>query len=363
MKLISKLPSWINWGLAFPLVVLNGWLLLLVFQYFKSLITIFIIANLLAFILNYGVELLASKHLKRSRAVLIVVFCAILVLSVLGITLAPVIIQQLNELATRLPSWIQSGIQQLQVFQDWAATKNLPLNLSDLAIKLTERLSGQLQSLTGQVLNILLGTVGSVFDLILTLVLTFYLLLHGEELWDGIYQWFPQSQGTVLRQLLRQNFQNYYIGQASLAAIVGISMTLAFLLLQAPLGLLFGLAVGFMTLFPFGLSLSIAVVSLLMALKSFWLGLKVLAVAILLQQIIENGIAPRLLGGFTGLNPVWILLALLIGAKVGGLVGVLIAVPVAGFLKSASIVLRESSEDDLTPETEATVLIKQETRA
>jgi predicted PurR-regulated permease PerM len=112
-----------------------------------------------------------------------------------------------------------------------------------------------------------------------------------------------------------------------------------------------------MTLFPFGLSLSIAVVSLLMALKSFWLGLKVLAVAILLQQIIENGIAPRLLGGFTGLNPVWILLALLIGAKVGGLVGVLIAVPVAGFLKSASIVLRESSDDDLTPETEKTVLV------
>jgi predicted PurR-regulated permease PerM len=111
-------------------------------------------------------------------------------------------------------------------------------------------------------------------------------------------------------------------------------------LLQVPFALLFGLGVGFMALFPFGTGVSITAIGLLMALKNFWLGMKVLAVAAIIQQVIENGVAPRLLGGFTGLNPVWILVALLLGAQVAGILGLLLAVPLAGFLKGAAMVLR-----------------------
>lgn len=335
MKSIDKLPRWASWGLAFPLIVLNGWLFLLTFRYFESLLTTFIIANLLAFILNYVVQFFATHGIKRNLAVLIVLIFTVSLLAVIGLILTPIIIEQLNELVVRLPSWFDSGTQQLQTFNDWAVARKLPINITGLAEQLTDKLSGQLQSLSGQVLGIFLGTVGSAVDLILTVVLTFYLLLHGEELWDGVNQWLPQPMGNILRQLLRQNFRNYFIGQASLAAIMGVSMTTAFVMLQLSFGLLFGLAVGFMALFPFGVALSISIVSLLMALKSFWLGVKVFAIAILIQQVIDNIVAPRLLGGFTGLNPVWILIALLTGAQIGGIVGLLVAVPFAGFIKSA----------------------------
>ncbi len=334
MKFIEKLPSWVNWGLAFPLIVLNGWLFLIVFNYFDSLIGTFIIANLLAFVLNYLVKFLATHGINRNVAVLIVFICTILILGTLGLTLTPIAIAQLNELIVRLPSWFQSGIQQIQALNDLAVSHNIDINLTGIANQLTVRVSSQLQSLTGQTLSIILGTVGSTVDVLLTVVLTFYLLLHGEELWDGVNQWLPQPMGTDLRELLRQNFENYYIGQASLAAIIALSMTTAFVALALPLGLLFGLVMGFMALFPFGLTLSIIIVSLLMALRSFWLGVRVLIVAVLIQQLIENVIAPRLLGGFTGLNPVWILVVLLIGAKVGGILGLLIAVPLAGFVKN-----------------------------
>jgi predicted PurR-regulated permease PerM len=339
IKLVSQLPRWVTWGLAIPLIVLNGWVILVVFNYFQSLITIFITANLLAFILNYPVEWLIFRGFKRNRAILIVGLLTILLLIILGLTLAPAVIGQLNEFLLRLPSWIESGSQQIQSFNALAEERNLPLDFSVLTTQLTQRLSDQLQSLAGQTLSFVLGTVGSVVTIILILVLTFYLLLQGQELWDGIYEWLPPSFGSVMGQLLRQNFQNYYIGQASLAAMIGTVMTVAFIWLQIPFALLFGLGVGFMALFPFGVSISISVVSLLVALKSFWLGLQVLGVSIIIQQVIENGLAPRLLGGFTGLNPVWILVALLIGTQVGGILGLLIAVPVAGFIKSLTNVL------------------------
>jgi predicted PurR-regulated permease PerM len=333
VNVLNQLPRWAVWGLAFPLFILNCWVFLQVFSYFQSLITIFITANLLAFVLNYPVKFFTSRGVERDRAILLVALLAFLFVIVLGLTLAPALINQINDLIAGLPSWIESSSQQIQSLDRWAAGRRLPLNLSGLSVQLTERLAEQLQALTGQFLGVVLITLGSVFNLIFIVVMTFYLLLQGGQLWNGIFQWFPQPYDSLLRQLLRQNFHNYFIGQASLAAIMGLAMMVAFIVLRVPFALLFGLGVGFMALFPFGTGVSITVIGLLITLKNFWLGVKVLGVAFIIQQAIENGVAPRLLGGFTGLNPVWILVALLIGIQVAGILGLLLAVPMAGVVK------------------------------
>jgi predicted PurR-regulated permease PerM len=356
LRSASRLPQWLVVGLAFPLIVLNGWLGLLVFRYFQALIGIFIIATILSFLLDYPVQFLQQGGMGRNRAVLWVILFTFLVLGAFGVTLAPLLLDQLNGLLARLPSWIGSGTQQLQSFRDWAAERNLPINILGVATQTIERLSSQLQSLTGQSIRFVLDTLGSVVNVILTIVLTFYLLLHGERLWDGIFQWFPSTIGSQVRQSLRQNFHNYFIGQATLATVMGISLTVAFSILKVPFGLLFGLGVGLMTLIPFGGATGISIVSVLMAFQNFWLGVKVLIVATLIDQAIGNFIAPRILGEFIGLNPVWVLLSLLIGAKVGGLLGLLIAVPIAGFIKSiadslyAARVRQNSTETPLLSE-------------
>lgn len=89
-----------------------------------------------------------------------------------------------------------------------------------------------------------------------------------------------------------------------------------------------------MALFPLGAGLNIVIVSFLMALQNIWLGIKVLIVAFLIDWVIENAIVPQLIGGITGLNPAWILVSLLIGAKIRGLSRVVLAVPMASFIKS-----------------------------
>ena len=334
------MPRWLTGGLVFPLIVLNGWVALLVFHHFKSLITVLLSATLLSFILDYPVRWLHRRRVSRLRAVLLVFFLALSFFVILGLTLVPIVIGQLNELATRLPSWIESGSQQLQSLQSWAATHQLPINLSRLTIQLEDRLSSQLQSLSGEVLSFVLNAVGSVVGLLLTVVLTFYLLLHGKRLWDGLFQLFPASIAPRIRQSLRQNFENYFIAQATIAASMGVSAIIAFLIMQVPFGLLFGLGIGVMTLFPFGASLSIWAISFLLALNSIWLGVKVFVVAMVLDQFVENGVAPRLLGGFTGLNPVWILISLLLGAQVAGILGLVVAVPFASSVKSLFDILK-----------------------
>ena len=347
MKTLLQLPKWLLYGLALPLITLNGWLLLVIFQYFKSLITIIVTATLLSFILDYPVKLLQKIRIKRSISILIVLLFVLSALAIIGITLVPLVIEQLNQLLEKLPSWLSSGREQLQYLEAWANNRNFPINISNLGAELLGRLSNQLQQFSGQILGSLFLAISSVLDILLTTVLTFYLLLQGQKIWDDLFQLFPPDLTIKIRPALGQTFHNYFVGQITVATIMGLAITTAFLILQIPFGLLFGVGVGVMAIFPFGAALSIAIISFLVALKSIWLGIKVLVVAVIIEQIVENAVAPRLLGEFTGLNPAWILFSLLAGAKVAGFLGLILAVPLASLIKKLVTIYHNSNTDSI----------------
>ncbi len=341
---IAKLPTWLTRGLVLPLLVLNGWLLILVFEYFQSLITIFATATLLSFILDYPVRFLQKRQIPRAVAILTVLLMGILLFSIIGITVIPILIDQLNGLLDRLPSYVASGSEQAKAFEIWADERNFPVSISSIVADTLGRISNQLQQLSGQILSSVFSVLGSLLDLLLTIVLTFYLLLHGSELWSDLFQVFPDDLRGKIRNSLKQTFNNYFTGQLTVASVMGVTMTITFIIIQVPFALLFGLVVGIMALFPFGAGLSISLVSFLMALKSIWLGLRVLAIAFVIEQIVESVIAPRLLGEFTGLNPVLVLVSLLIGAQLGGFLGLILAVPVASFIKNTIAIFKPEPE-------------------
>ena len=351
MDWLNRFPRWVVWGLALPLLALNGWVALQIFAFFRSQLTIFLTATLLSFVLNYPVQLLSRFRLRRSISILLVLLGTVSVLGVLGVLLAPPLVEQINELAGRLPSWIDSGSSQLTAFQSWAENSSLPVDLTRLSAQLQTKLTTQIQSLSGSVFALLPDAIGGAIDVGLTVILTFYLLLHGERLWDGIFEWLPKEWSQQARPLIRQNFQNYFLGQITVALLMGTAMTIAFVVIQVPFGLLFGIAVGVMAIFPFGPALSITIISFLTALKSIWLGVRVVTVAAIIDQVVENAIAPQLIGGFVGLNPVWILMSLLIGTKIAGVLGLIVAVPVASSIKS---IFEDRKTPPSSPEPEVT---------
>ncbi|MEC4816621.1 MAG: AI-2E family transporter [Scytonema sp. PMC 1069.18] len=332
----NKLPRWLSLGIAFPLAILNGWVLLQVVHYFQPLVSVVVAALLLAFVLDYPIRFFQRQGVNRNLAVVGVLLVAVVIVAAVALTLVPLIFQQLNELVNILPSWIGSGTQQLQAIQNWAANEQIPVNVSGLITQLLDKLSNRLQSITGQILGFAVDTIGTFLNVLLTVVLTTYLVLNGERLWEGVFLWFPSHVASQVRRLLREDFQNYFIGQATLGSLLAFTLILVFLALRVPLALLFGIVIGFFSLFPFGTGIGIAIVSLLVGLKKLWLGVEVLAVAVTIDQININLVAPRILGNLTGLNPVWVVVSLLIGGKLGGLLGVLVAIPIASFIKDAA---------------------------
>ncbi len=330
--------------LAVPLLVLNGWAIFAIADYFHSLLVILLGASLLAFLLNYPVRFLERQGNNRERAAIVVFLLALALLIAAGVTLLPSVLRQAQQLVARLPEWAESGRQQLFLLSDRFETTGLPLSFDTLAAQVIDPLKNQIQGLTGKVLNVAVFTVTSLLDFLLTLVLTFYLLQHGTELWDSLIDWLPARVRQPFSQTLRQSFQNFFLSQFILASSMGVILTLVFLWWAVPFGLLFGLTIGTMALVPFGGSVGITVVTLLVALRDIGLGLKVLGICLLVQQIIENLVAPRFLGSITGLNPVWIFISILTGARIGGLLGVVVAVPVAVVVKNALGFLRGNPE-------------------
>ncbi|NJM22477.1 MAG: AI-2E family transporter [Richelia sp. SM1_7_0] len=336
MQSAFKLPRWLSLGLAFPLFILNIWVLLGVIKYLQPLVSIVIAAILLAFVLEYPIGFFQRRGVERNLATVGVLLLAVVILGGFGITVLPLIIEQVNELINILPAWIDSGTQQLQALQDWAATQQLPINPSGLLPDLLDKISNRIQSLSGRIIGLAFDTIGSVLNILLTAVLTLYMILNGDRVWEGILKWLPQHIAKQVSDSLREDFQNYFIGQATLATILATGLTLAFVGLRVPLNLLFALVIGFFALFPFGTGIGITLVSLLVGLKNFWLGVEVLTVAVAIDQFNYNFIAPRILSNFTGLNPVWVVISLLIGAKLLGVLGLLIAIPLASFIKSVA---------------------------
>lgn len=340
IQLLKDTPFWLRFCLIFPLAFLNGWLGLLLLDYLQPLTSLLVTAVILAFLLNFPIYMLQKKGIQRFVAISIVLSIALVVFGILALTLVPLIIEQLSGLVTSLPSLIDSGTQQLEVIQQWAIAQKLPTNIGEVAEREIEQLSGILQATSSQLLSFILGAINSLINIFLLLVLTIFMVLNGERSWKGIFSWLPLGWSQPLQSSLQQTFQSYFAAQALLAGILSMAQTIVFLALGVPYAVLFGVSIGLTTLIPYASTVMVVVVSILVALQDFALGLKVLASAILIGLINDNVVSPRLVGSSIGLNPIWLIIALFIGGKVAGVLGLVIAVPIASVIKRMTDVMR-----------------------
>jgi predicted PurR-regulated permease PerM len=348
ISLFDKLPRWLVWEIAVPLTILNGWLLYQVAQTFRTPLTLLTAATLLAFLLSYPAELLQKRGLGRGPSVLVIFLLAAVGLVVAAMALMPVLLGQLQELAQYLPGWLASSGDEFQVLDQWLMAHGIAVDTSELVTKAIDLLPEELEQLPDQLLQVVLGAADSLVEVIATAVLALYLMLHGHEFWQGLVRWLPGDWGHSLRLALRQQFKNYFVGQAVVASLMGLTLTLTFWLLGIPYWLVLGLGIGGLVLIPFGDVVGILAASLLISLQSLQLGGEVLLVSLVIDQIIDNGIAPRILGNLVGVNPVWVILSLLIGAQFGGVLGLVIAVPLAGTTKQVLDELIAAEPDPLS---------------
>lgn len=350
MRRSASIKRFLIFGLSGPIIALNIWLLSQLFHYFEHLVTVLTVAAILAFLLNYPVKFFERARITRSQAVIIVLLAAITLLVFVGLILVPLVTDQTIQLLNGLPGWLRNIQENLGQLDNWARGRRLPLDLRGLSSRINTNIETQVQAVAGQAVGVALGTLTGLLDTILVIVLAFYMLLYGDRVWQGLINLLPPQFGIPLSASLRLNFQNFFLSQLLLGLFMVVTLTPIFLILRVSFPLLFALLIGVGELIPFiGASLGIGLVTILVLFQNWHLALLVAAASIIMQQIKDNLVAPRLMGGFTGLNPIWIFIALLMGAEIGGLLGVIISVPIAGTIKGTFEAIRSLKQESVVP--------------
>ena len=316
------------------LILVTGWLSVKTFSYFGELISILLTAALIAFLLNYAV--VALKHLlPRTIAAVFVYLGAGVLFVFIVLTLLPLVFDQGRQLLARLPDLIAVGRQELLDFQTWSVEHNLPFDVQFLTSQLLARIQEKAEAITSKGLDIVLVTFNWLLDLILILVISFYMLIDSERIWRTTTCFFVPRVQQELTRTLDKNLQKFFTGQLLLGLFMATSLAIIFYFLKVPFFLLFAVFIGLMEIIPFvGATLGIGTVVIVVSFIDWWLALQMLVLSVTVQQVKDNLIAPKILGNLTGLSPVIIFVCLLLGAKIAGLLGVILAIPLTGVAKS-----------------------------
>ncbi len=347
MRRSASFQRLLIYGLSGPIIALNVWLLSVFFNYFKHPITILSIAAILAFLLNYPVKFFKRARSSHTQAVIIVLFITLTLFVVLGVTLVPMLIDQSIQLLEKIPNWLAASRSNLEQVENLAKQRRLPLDLSVVSNQINANIQNVLQQLATGAVGFAGTLLTGLINFVLVFVLAFYMLLYGDRVWYGLVNLLPENFRVPLTKSLQLNFQNFFLSQLLLGLFMVVSLTPIFLVMKVPFALLFAILIGISELIPFiGSTLGIGLVTMLVLLQNGWLAVQVALVAIVLQQIKDNLLGPKLLSDAIGLNPIWIFVSILMGFEIAGILGTLVAVPIAGTIKGTFDAMRSRNPGD-----------------
>jgi predicted PurR-regulated permease PerM len=318
----------------FLLLFACGWAIVQVLEYFETVIVIFTFATIVAFLLSYPVRWL-TRYLPHGIAVTLVFIVGMGMLVGLTITVGITILSQGQELISSFTTFINSLVPAIERLEKFLQARNIQVDLNVIRTKFNDEFLAGLGVGIGYSLATLQIFFANFINFILIAVVSFFMLLDGERLWTFVLKLIPQHLQRRFTYLIKRNFLGFFRGQMILCLFLTTTSFIVFAILQVPYALLLAVIAGVFDLIPgIGATLGVGIIFLIVLSQKVWLAIQVLIACVIIQQIQDNFISPRIMQDALNINPVVIFFALLVGAKVAGLLGIFIAIPITGVIVS-----------------------------
>jgi predicted PurR-regulated permease PerM len=282
---------------------------------------------------------MARAHLPRALAALLLILGLILVMLLFALLLYPLIINQIGLLVGHVPDYVRG----LSVFAaKLIARLQQHLGPEYIDAKLSDIISAQAGDMLSFVLGAARNLAGHGYALfnvlslvVVTPVVAFYLLRDWPRVVEMADSWLPRRYQGVIRAQAHEVdriLSAWVRGQAMCCMILAIFYALGLSVVGLELGLVVGLAAGFLSFIPYVGTITGAVVSIGLAFSQFptWEGVVRVGIVFAVGQVLEGYVIyPRFLGDRVELPAVWVIFALFAGGAAFGFLGVMLAVPVA----------------------------------
>lgn len=322
-------------------------LVVLIVYRFQDVIPPLVIALLLAFILDPIVGFLTNRlRLSRGLAaglvvlVLIIAMMAVIATPVAAVPSIQAAVESMQEEATSVVNEIGSFLRQPPI-----EVLGYTLDLSEFYDELSTLLRSFISSVAQGTLNVVLNIASGFLWLIFILMITFYLLKDAERIVAQMDRLPPQDYREDFRRLrleITEVWQAFLRGQLLLGIVIAIVVTVGCMALGVRYAPVLGLLAGLLEVIPNIGPTVAAVPAILLALfqddtllgmSNFWYAALVAGMYILIQQLENNFIVPRIMGRSLNLHPVLVLVGVVIGGSLGGVLGMLLAAPTLATLK------------------------------
>lgn len=276
-----------------------------------------------------------QESMSRTLAVALFFALLALVLAVISYAILPLVVGQLNDLAKQLPHIFRN----LRDFYQSLTSSN-----TSLFQEASNTVSSNIQNLTQRVFDTTMTFFGGIATVVTGAVLSFYLLLEEKNAREFFYQIMPRNRFEPMYETVRKisdRMGSWIRGQLLLMLIIGIANFIVFVILQVPSPLPLAIWAGLMEALPYFGPVFGVIPAILVAYTAGGIvkALLVLVFAFgLIQQLEANFIVPRVMSKAVGLSPVLVIIAMIIGLKMFGLLGAIIAIPSAAIV---SVVVEE----------------------
>jgi predicted PurR-regulated permease PerM len=322
-RLQISLKTW----LALLVLGVVFWVITANFQVLTEILLILFITWLFVLAIQPVIKFFGRWHIPRLVSVLVVYLSLFGLIVLITNLLAPAFTTEINRFQTQGPQLVQQALTQIKnipVPQQWSAS------VDKIAPSLTQGLDTMFASL----FTALTGLGKIAIDIVVVLVLTLFISVDERlSLVRFIETWIPSKyQDTLinLHQQITSQLTRWFWAQMVIALYFAVSFSLGLILLKVPFAISIGLTGGVLEIVPYlgGIvAASLAMLSALLVspLTALW----VLILYFVVIEVESHLIAPLFYGRAVGIHPVVVLIALFLGVKAAGIVGVLLAVPTA----------------------------------
>ena len=304
-------------------------------------VVLLLLSALLAYIISPLVQFL-QRRLTRAPAIVIAYLLVASAFAVVMFIVVSALIQQSSSLAQSIQFLLSpAGERRTQAIIDSLGKFGIT---TDQVAQIKNQLLSQAQGILSGTLPFLTGLFSNIITLIVVVTLSVYFVVDGPRIVGWLRLKTPATQrGTItfLFSTLDQSVGGYFRGSVLLALIGALGTGIGLALLRVPYAALLGALFFFLYFVPVIGAYVIGVLCILAALPQGWVVTLIVAVYITLLQgvVIGQILSPRIFSKTVGIHPIVALFALFAGAELFGLLGGLLAVPVAGVLQQILVAL------------------------
>jgi predicted PurR-regulated permease PerM len=326
-----RTPRWV-WVWALPLVII------LLLYMARKILPPFILAGVLAYIFSMVVDRIENR-LRWPRWVIVTLLYAA-VLGTIGVGLyfgAEALYRQTRDFIVQGPNIVERGLQQVLGNATYTFGGTV-VNAHFLAERINEAITGFFGS-AGDAVHIAGEIITWILDTLLVIVVSFYLLLHGKKIGPYLLKFVPEGSRArtgYVAERIHAVLGAYLRGQLFLIVIMSIA---SFVVLQfifhVPYALPLAIMTGFLEILPLAGPAIAAVIAAGVALSAHGAGeaIGVIIAYTILREVEDQLVMPIVVGKAVELHPVATIFAVLAGGAIAGVMGMLLAVPVAAAIK------------------------------